>query len=40
IGGVIAAPIAAFLANKIPTRITMLLVGIVVIIVSLKRLFL
>lgn len=40
IGGVIAAPIAAFLANKLPTRMTMLLVGIVVIVVSLKRLFL
>jgi siroheme synthase-like protein len=39
IGGVIAAPIAAFLANKIPTKATMILVGIVVIISSLKRLF-
>lgn len=39
-GGVIAAPIAAVLANKLPTRITMLMVGIVVILVSLKRLFL
>jgi siroheme synthase-like protein len=39
IGGVIAAPIAAFLSNKIPTKATMILVGIVVIISSLKRLF-
>ncbi len=36
-GGVIAAPIAAYLANKIPTKAVMLLVGIVVIILSLKR---
>jgi len=39
IGGVIAAPLAAYLANKIPTKSIMILVGIVVIIVSLKRLF-
>jgi siroheme synthase-like protein len=39
IGGVIAAPIAAYLANKIPTKATMILVAIVVIITSLKRLF-
>jgi siroheme synthase-like protein len=39
IGGVIAAPIAAYLSNKIPTKTIMILVGIVVIIVSLKRLF-
>ncbi len=39
IGGVIAAPIAAYLANKIPVRSIMLLVGLVVIISSLKRLF-
>lgn len=38
IGGVIAAPIAAYIANKIPTKTIMLLVGIVVIITSLKRL--
>ncbi len=38
IGGVIAAPIGAYLANKIPTKTIMLLVGIVVIILSLKRL--
>lgn len=38
IGGVIAAPIAAYLANKIPTKAIMILVGVVVIIVSLKRL--
>jgi siroheme synthase-like protein len=37
IGGCIAAPIAAYLANKIPTKAIMLLVGIVVIILSLKR---
>jgi uncharacterized membrane protein YfcA len=40
IGGVIAAPIAAYIANKIPTKSIMILVGIVVIILSLKRLFL
>jgi siroheme synthase-like protein len=39
IGGVIAAPIAAYLANKLPTKTIMILVGIVVIILSLKRLF-
>ncbi len=39
IGGVIAAPIAAYIANKIPTKTIMILVGIVVIILSLKRLF-
>ncbi len=39
IGGIIAAPIAAFLANKIPTKTIMILVGVVVIITSLKRLF-
>jgi len=39
LGGVIAAPIAAYLANKIPTKSIMILVGIVVIITSLKRLF-
>lgn len=39
IGGVIAAPIAAYLANKIPTKTIMILVGVVVIIVSLKRIF-
>jgi len=37
IGGIIAAPIAAYLANKIPARSIMLLVGIAVIILSLKR---
>lgn len=36
-GGVIAAPIAAYLANKIPTKSIMILVGVVVIIISLKR---
>lgn len=39
IGGIIAAPIAAYLTNKIPTKTIMILVGIVVIIASLKRLF-
>lgn len=39
IGGVIAAPIAAYIANKIPTKTIMILVGVVVIIVSLKRIF-
>ena len=39
IGGIIAAPIAAFLANKIPAKSIMILVGVVVIITSLKRIF-
>ncbi len=39
IGGCIAAPIGAVLANKIPTKTIMLLVGLVVIIISLKRIF-
>ncbi len=39
IGGVVAAPIAAYLTNRIPTKSIMILVGIVVIIASLKRLF-
>lgn len=39
IGGVIAAPIAAYFANKLPMRTMMLLVAIVIIIVSLKRIF-
>ncbi|HEY1041043.1 MAG TPA: TSUP family transporter [Bacteroidia bacterium] len=37
IGGVIAAPIAAYFSNKIPVKTIMILVGIIVIIVSLKR---
>jgi siroheme synthase-like protein len=39
IGGTIAAPIAAFLSNRIPTKSIMILVGVVVIITSLKRIF-
>jgi siroheme synthase-like protein len=39
IGGVIAAPFAAYLSSRIPAKSTMILVGIVVIISSLKRLF-
>ena len=38
IGGSVAAPIAAYLSNKIPTKAIMILVAIVVIILSLKRL--
>ncbi len=37
LGGVIAAPIGAYLANKIPAKSLMILVGIVVIILSIKR---
>lgn len=37
VGGVIAAPIGAFMANKIPTKALMILVGILIIITSLKR---
>ena len=39
IGGVIAAPFAAYLSSRIPVKGTMIFVGIVVIITSLKRLF-
>lgn len=39
IGGIIAAPIGAFMANKIPTKPMMLFVGILIIITSLKRIF-
>jgi siroheme synthase-like protein len=39
IGGVIAAPFAAYLSSRIPIKSTMILVGLVVIITSLKRLF-
>lgn len=39
IGGVIAAPIAAYLSTRIPAKTTMILVGVTVIIASLKRLF-
>ncbi|MGZ3942005.1 MAG: TSUP family transporter, partial [Bacteroidia bacterium] len=39
IGGGIAAPIAAYLSNKIPTKSIMILVGVLVIITSLKRIF-
>jgi uncharacterized protein len=39
LGGVIAAPIAAYLANRIPVKSIMILVGLVVIIVSIKRIF-
>lgn len=39
IGGSIAAPIGAIIANKIPTKTIMILVGLVVIIISLKRIF-
>ena len=39
IGGVIAAPFAAYLSSRIPIKSTMILVGIAVIITSLKRLF-
>ena len=39
LGGLVAAPIAAFLTNKIPTKTIMILVGVVVITVSLKRIF-
>lgn len=39
IGGIIAAPLAAYLSNKLPAKALMILVGVVVIIASLKRLF-
>ncbi|RVU25079.1 sulfite exporter TauE/SafE family protein [Sandaracinomonas limnophila] len=40
LGGVIAAPIAAKLANKIPVKTMMILVGLVVIIVSIRQIVL
>ncbi|HXB39507.1 MAG TPA: TSUP family transporter [Bacteroidia bacterium] len=39
IGGIIAAPIAAWLSSRIPTKSIMILVGVVVVITSLKRIF-
>jgi hypothetical protein len=39
IGGIIAAPIAAWLSSRIPTKSIMILVGVVVIVTSLKRIF-
>lgn len=39
IGGIIAAPIAAWLSSRIPTKSIMILVGVIVIITSLKRIF-
>ncbi len=39
LGGIIAAPIAAYLSSRIPTKTIMILVGVIVIIVSLKRIF-
>ncbi len=39
IGGIIAAPIGAIMTNKIPAKSIMILVGIIVIILSLKRIF-
>jgi uncharacterized protein len=36
-GGVVAAPIAAYLSSRIPTKAIMILVGVVVVIASLKR---
>lgn len=39
IGGVAAAPLGAFLTNKLPTKAIMITVGIIVIILSLKRIF-
>jgi uncharacterized membrane protein YfcA len=40
LGGVVAAPIAARLANKLPVKSMMILVGIVIIIVSLRQIIL
>jgi uncharacterized membrane protein YfcA len=40
LGGVVAAPIAARLANKLPVKSMMILVGIVIIIVSLRQIVL
>lgn len=40
LGGIIAAPIAAKLANKIPVKSMMILVGLVVIIVSIRQIIL
>ena len=37
VGGVVAAPIAARIASKVPTKALMIMVGIVVILASLKR---
>lgn len=40
LGGVVAAPIAARLANKLPVKTMMILVGIVIIVVSLRQIVL
>jgi len=40
LGGVVAAPIAAKLANKLPVKSMMILVGMVIIIVSLRQIIL
>jgi uncharacterized membrane protein YfcA len=40
LGGVVAAPIAARLANKLPVKSMMILVGIVIIVVSLRQIVL
>jgi uncharacterized membrane protein YfcA len=40
LGGVVAAPIAARLANKLPIKTMMILVGLVIIIVSLRQIVL
>jgi uncharacterized protein len=39
IGGAIAAPIAAYLSSKLPTKTIMIMVGIVVIVVSLRIIY-
>jgi uncharacterized membrane protein YfcA len=36
LGGVIAAPIAAYLSSKIPVKKLMIIVGVVVILVSIR----
>jgi uncharacterized membrane protein YfcA len=40
IGGVIAAPLAAFVCKKLPTRVLMALVGVLIIILSIRTIYL
>lgn len=40
IGGVIAAPLAAFLARKLPVKVLMILVGLLIIVLSIRTIYL
>lgn len=40
IGGVIAAPLAAFVCKKLPARVLMALVGVLIIVLSIRTIYL